>query len=441
LAILQSKENSTITKLNAFINNPDAWRVLGANHELTPQEIRAKLSEIFPDGAPTIQSLVEKKFPTMEMALEELNNSIKPLRMYINHIKPNRTQISISLFGIKIPSSIQGTILDPYNEAGVWERQGATNYVVLRSPIDEKQILDVLNTLSPGDRERVVNILNHAYGITGNIGNLLKLPSLSNFLNFTDDELLAMKSTPEGKKLTRAILEDFFSQETPSIAGWPNILKKSILEVLTDKDKKLTILLGALKQADRDIDSWAMDGINNMPGLTRLDKQPIFDMVQHKPIAISEFGDKGAPITKILNTLVKEQILEKAPSEDGIFKVRLAVPVLTPEIEKKIRIISADLILPTLKKSQSKYSAEVVAWGLRAGMPNWEPQAAARDNSALGGIALNAKLLDLKIKRDGRGVPLSLSQQPLDEINIQGFVPQIISIKPVDLPTLFGLNS
>ena len=35
-----------------------------------------------------------------------------------------------------------------------------------------------------------------------------------------------------------------------------------------------------------------------------------------------------------------------------------------------------------------------------------------------GGIALNAKMLDLQIKRDGRGVPLSLSQQPLDEINI-----------------------
>ena len=60
----------------------------------------------------------------------------------------------------------------------------------------------------------------------------------------------------------------------------------------------------------------------------------------------------------------------------------------------------------------------------------------------LGGIALNAKMLDLQIKRDGHGVPLSISQQQtLDGINIQGFVPQIISIQPVDLPSLFGLNS
>ena len=63
------------------------------------------------------------------------------------------------------------------------------------------------------------------------------------------------------------------------------------------------------------------------------------------------------------------------------------------------------------------------------------------DNKHLGGIALNAKMLDLHIKRDGNGVPLALSQQPLDEINIQGFVPQIISIQPVDLPALFGLSS
>ena len=57
-----------------------------------------------------------------------------------------------------------------------------------------------------------------------------------------------------------------------------------------------------------------------------------------------------------------------------------------------------------------------------------------------GGITLNAKMLDLQIKRDGNGVPLPLSQQPLDQMNIQGFVPQIISIQLVDLPDLLGIN-
>ena len=57
-----------------------------------------------------------------------------------------------------------------------------------------------------------------------------------------------------------------------------------------------------------------------------------------------------------------------------------------------------------------------------------------------GGIALNAKMMDLQIKRDGAGAPLPISQQPLDKINIQGFVPQIISIQPVDLAVLLGLS-
>jgi len=78
----------------------------------------------------------------------------------------------------------------------------------------------------------------------------------------------------------------------------------------------------------------------------------------------------------------------------------------------------------------------------------WKPRPVAlvpvkpptADASQLGGIALNAKMLDLQIKRDGAGAPLPISQQPLDKINIQGFVPQIISIQPVDLAALFGLS-
>ncbi len=47
-----------------------------------------------------------------------------------------------------------------------------------------------------------------------------------------------------------------------------------------------------------------------------------------------------------------------------------------------------------------------------------------------GGIALNAKLLDLQIKRDGNGVPLPLLQQPIGEMRIEGFIPVIINITP-----------
>jgi len=57
----------------------------------------------------------------------------------------------------------------------------------------------------------------------------------------------------------------------------------------------------------------------------------------------------------------------------------------------------------------------------------------------LGGIALNAKMMDLQIKRDGNAEALSMSRQSLDMIDIQGFVPRIISIQSVDLSALLGL--
>jgi len=58
----------------------------------------------------------------------------------------------------------------------------------------------------------------------------------------------------------------------------------------------------------------------------------------------------------------------------------------------------------------------------------------------LGGIDLNARLMDLHIKRDGNGTPLVLSQQSLDKINIPGFIPEIISVSLIDLHALLGLN-
>jgi tetratricopeptide (TPR) repeat protein len=54
-----------------------------------------------------------------------------------------------------------------------------------------------------------------------------------------------------------------------------------------------------------------------------------------------------------------------------------------------------------------------------------------------GGIDLNAAGLDMQIKRDGNGVPLPVSQQDLENIHIDGLVPQVISIQPVtSLPML-----
>ncbi len=57
----------------------------------------------------------------------------------------------------------------------------------------------------------------------------------------------------------------------------------------------------------------------------------------------------------------------------------------------------------------------------------------------LGGINLDPTLMNLQIKRDGKGVPLPLSQQPISDMKIDGFMPIIIKIAPVEnLQLLLG---
>ncbi|MBF0123372.1 MAG: YdcF family protein [Candidatus Omnitrophica bacterium] len=59
----------------------------------------------------------------------------------------------------------------------------------------------------------------------------------------------------------------------------------------------------------------------------------------------------------------------------------------------------------------------------------------------LGGIDLDASKLDLQIKRDGNGVALPVSEQSWDAINIQGFIPVIYRIEPVNMSVILGLNA
>jgi len=61
--------------------------------------------------------------------------------------------------------------------------------------------------------------------------------------------------------------------------------------------------------------------------------------------------------------------------------------------------------------------------------------------SDVGGIDFNSANLNLQIKRDGKGVPLPISQQNLESIHIDGLIPVIIEIKPaVDSPLLSELQ-
>lgn len=64
------------------------------------------------------------------------------------------------------------------------------------------------------------------------------------------------------------------------------------------------------------------------------------------------------------------------------------------------------------------------------------PAAASSAVKNVGGINFDPAKMNLRIKRDGQGVPLPLPQQNLEQINIQGFFPVIINIQPVNTQTL-----
>lgn len=59
----------------------------------------------------------------------------------------------------------------------------------------------------------------------------------------------------------------------------------------------------------------------------------------------------------------------------------------------------------------------------------------------VGGIDFNSDMLDLQIKRNSAGIPLPLDEQPIYDLNIEGFVPVIINVTPVsNILMLLGNN-
>jgi len=98
---------------------------------------------------------------------------------------------------------------------------------------------------------------------------------------------------------------------------------------------------------------------------------------------------------------------------------------------------AATLQLPGVTARVAAGIAEDEGYVETAGIAETAQQAA----TPVGGIDLNPKLLDLQIRRDDSGVPLPFNQQPIENMNIDGFIPVIINVTPVNnLPLILGLK-
>ena len=68
-----------------------------------------------------------------------------------------------------------------------------------------------------------------------------------------------------------------------------------------------------------------------------------------------------------------------------------------------------------------------------------EKQSLDQDNSAIyGGINFDSAIMTLEIKKDKNGVALPIDQQDIQSIKIDGFIPVIIQVSPINIYTLLG---
>jgi len=64
------------------------------------------------------------------------------------------------------------------------------------------------------------------------------------------------------------------------------------------------------------------------------------------------------------------------------------------------------------------------------------------ETKRVGGIFLDRELLDLQIERNGSGVPLPISQQNIENLQIEGFLPVITNITPINsVPLMLGMDA
>ena len=127
--------------------------------------------------------------------------------------------------------------------------------------------------------------------------------------------------------------------------------------------------------------------------------------------------------------------------------------VITPEVDltfenvaRYLRLVGdRDEIVRNGENLKQWFQSEKIkGWGVTPEFYGIKDNALTADVTAattdVGGIDLNPDVLDLQVIRDKKGVALPVAEQPLQTINIDGFIPVIINIVPANMPMLLGLQ-
>lgn len=127
--------------------------------------------------------------------------------------------------------------------------------------------------------------------------------------------------------------------------------------------------------------------------------------------------EKGGPLKQTLD----DESQEKAPSQPKDLGIN--------------EIKDAESDVPSTKEAISEDGESTIDAAMS------HPSTHASPHSSYGGIALNARMLDMQVKHDDSAMSLPVGQQFLDKINFQGFFPRIISIHSINLSSLLGFDS
>lgn len=173
----------------------------------------------------------------------------------------------------------------------------------------------------------------------------------------------------------------------------------------------------------------AVSMLNGLESLSRLDEAGRKSYLYVNKAVFIPFGWHGRPIPSTASTawvwylhnFINPFVLEGKTRWGEILEYVNAVNPI-----KNVAVPGKDFSVPKTDAGKSDPIEQAMATPL-------DPQReVSRD---LGGIDMNASVLDMQIRRDGNGVALPIEEQDLERIRIQGLVPVILFIQPaVNMP-------
>jgi len=136
---------------------------------------------------------------------------------------------------------------------------------------------------------------------------------------------------------------------------------------------------------------------------------------------------------------------DKKAAEEKLKKLRETREALENELDKKLgELNTASEEEQFIVRAGKVIYHEEEATSFRLEWVEDDSDESSGDSAMLtknpGGIDLNSNILNMNIQRDGKGIALPAFQQPIENINVDGFIPLIINVVPItNLPLIIGI--